>query len=105
MKTKKGFGESGQSAYRGSEHGPSLRERVRLGEGGRFVIPAIMREQMGVGPGDALLLRVDEDGELHVIGRQQAIRRIQREAARLKKPGESIVDEFIAEKRAEAARE
>ena len=49
--------------------------------------------------------RLDEDGELHVIGRQQAIRRIQREAARLKKPGESIVDEFIAEKRAEAARE
>jgi hypothetical protein len=36
---------------------------------------------------------------------RKAIRRIQDELAKLVRPGESIVDELIAERRAEAARE
>jgi len=98
-----GLKESGRAGY---DAGPAvLRDKVRLGEAGRFVIPAALREAMGVKPGDMLMLQVNADGELRVIGQTQAVRRIQRYAAQFKKPGESIVDEFIAEKRIEAERE
>ena len=93
-----GMEEKGQASYGAPEYVPF--ERVKLGEAGRLVIPAALRQQMGIKPGDELLLRVDEDGELKVIGRMQAIRRFQEYAQQFKKPGESVVDEFIAEKRA-----
>jgi AbrB family looped-hinge helix DNA binding protein len=97
-----GMGEKGQAEYTYREYKPF--ERVKLGEAGRLVIPAALRREMGVEPGDDLLLQV-EAGELRVIGRLQAIRRAQAEAQQLKKPGESVVDELIAEREAEAARE
>jgi AbrB family looped-hinge helix DNA binding protein len=70
-----------------------------LREGGRVVIPAAMREALGVGPGDELLARV-ANGELRLTTRAAAIRRIQERLAKYKKPGESVVDEFLAERRA-----
>jgi AbrB family looped-hinge helix DNA binding protein len=97
-----GMGEKGQAEYSHREYKPY--EHVKLADAGRLVIPAALRREMGVEPGDDLLLRV-EDGELRVIGKMQAIRRIQARAQQLKKPGESVVDEFIAEREAEAARE
>ena len=98
-----GMEEKGQATYASPEYVPF--ERVKLGEAGRLVIPAALRQQMGIRPGDELLLRVGEDGELKVIGRMQAIRRIQAYAQQFKKPGESVVDELIAEREAEARRE
>ena len=98
-----GMSEKGQAQYSHREYKPY--EHVKLADAGRLVIPAALRREMGVEPGDDLLLRVDEDGELTVIGRMQAIKRIQARAQQFKKPGESVVDEFIAEREAEAARE
>lgn len=102
-KKAKGFGETPQSAYEAGT-GPfrasvlPKRERVKLGDGGRFVIPAAMREAMGVKPGDNLVMHV-EDGELRVRGWREVMRRIQEEARKFKKPGESVVDEFLRERR------
>jgi hypothetical protein len=45
------------------------------------------------------------DGELRIVSRLQGIRRAQAIAAQYKQPGHSVVDEFITEKRDEAARE
>lgn len=92
-----GMEEKGQAEYSAPVYKPF--EKVKLGDAGRLVIPAVLRREMGVEPGDDLLLRV-EDGELKVIGRMQAIRRIQAHAQQFKKPGESVVDEFLAERRA-----
>lgn len=75
------------------------RERTKLGDGGRFVIPAGMRADMGVKPGDDLIMYV-EDGELRVRSWRDAIRRVQEKASRLKKPGESVVDDFLQGRRA-----
>jgi AbrB family looped-hinge helix DNA binding protein len=97
-----GTGEKWQAEYSHRDYKPY--EHVKLADAGRLVIPAALRREMGVEPGDDLLLRV-EDGELRVIGRMQAIRRIQARAQQFKKPGESVVDEFIAEREAEAAKE
>jgi AbrB family looped-hinge helix DNA binding protein len=103
MKPKmSGMGEKAPAEYSHREYRPY--EHLKLGEAGRLVIPAALRREMGVEPGDDLLLRVEE-GELRIIGRMQAIRRFQARAQQFKKPGESVVDEFIAEREAEAARE
>ena len=82
---------------------PAKRERVKLGEGGRFVIPAAMREEMGVKPGEDLILHV-ENGELRVRSWLQNLRRVQAELSALKKPDESVVDEFLKERREEQLR-
>lgn len=98
-----GFGETPQTDYqtRGdlALRPMAKREKVKLGEAGRFVIPAAMREAMGVKPGDTLVMHV-EDGELKVIGWREAIARVQREAQKYKKPGESVVDDFLRDRRA-----
>lgn len=97
-----GFSESTQAHYAAMREElmkmPPKRERVRLGEGGRFVIPSFMREEMGVKPGETLICHV-VDGELRVRSYEDNLRRIQQEVSRLKKPGESVVDEFLAERR------
>jgi len=100
-----GFAENPQRAYQSEKAEVSSsgmiprRERTKLGEGGRFVIPAGMRADMGVKPGDDLIMYV-EDGELRVRSWRDAIRRVQEKASRLKKPGESVVDDFLKGRRA-----
>lgn len=98
-----GFSEAEQARYaaRRAElmRMPAKRERVKLGEGGRFVIPAAMREAMGVKPGEELICHV-EDGELRVRSYADNLRRIQEYVSQFKEPGESVVDEFLAERRA-----
>lgn len=98
-----GFAEADQARYAARRAElyklPAKRERVKLGEAGRFVIPAAMREAMGVKPGEELICHV-EDGELRVRSYAHNLRRIQEKYSQLKKPGESVVDEFLAERRA-----
>ena len=105
---KDGFGEGPQADYNADTRESLLKkparfERVKLGEGGRFVIPASMREQMSVKPGDDLILHV-EDGELRVRSWLQNLKRLQAELSALKKPGESVIDEFLQERREEQRR-
>jgi AbrB family looped-hinge helix DNA binding protein len=40
-------------------------QRVRIIEGGKLVIPALMRRELGIATGDTVLVDV-EDGELRV---------------------------------------
>lgn len=101
---KSGFAEQSQTSYSAELREQLLRrppryEKLKLGNGGRIVIPAAMREQMGVKPGDTLIVHV-EDGELRVLSYRENLRRIQKDLQRYKKPGESVVDEFLAERRA-----
>ena len=82
----------------------SARVWTKLGEGGRVVIPAEIRRLLGVKEGDRILLLV-EDGELHVITVSQGIKRAQELARPYIRPGVSMADDLIAERRAEVARE
>lgn len=74
-----------------------------IGEGGRLIIPAEMRRAMGIKPGDTISLRLEE-GALKVVSAKQALDTIRKLAKSLKKPGESIVDEFISDRRKEEQR-
>jgi AbrB family looped-hinge helix DNA binding protein len=78
--------------------------RLRLNENGRVVIPAAFRRALGIKPGDEVILRVD-DGELRISTLRSRLERAQRHVRKYVKPGVSLVDELIAERRQEAKRE
>lgn len=76
----------------------------RINENGRILIPASLRRQMGVGPGDSVIMEV-VGGVLHVESYRARIRRIQEEFRQYAKPGVLASDELIAERRQESRRE
>lgn len=78
--------------------------RLKVGADGRVLIPAELRKAAGIAPGSTVDAEV-VDGELRLIPFAEKLRRVQALLAPLKRPGESIVDELIAERRAEAARD
>jgi AbrB family looped-hinge helix DNA binding protein len=77
---------------------------TRLGDDGRAVIPAQVRRELNLKPGDALVIESDAQG-WHLRSINQVIQEVQASFAPYRKPGGSVVDELIAERRAEAARE
>jgi len=82
----------------------SARAKTCLSVNGRIVIPATIRKQLGIRPGDPVLMEV-EDGVLRIESYPTRIARTQQELARLIPAGVSLADELIAERRAEARRE
>ena len=78
--------------------------RARINDNGRVVIPANFRKALGINAGDEVVLRLEDD-ELRITTLRQRIARAQRHARKYIKPGVSIVDEFLAERREEAKRE
>jgi len=77
----------------------------KVNENGRIVIPAALREKMGVKPGDSVLMEVEE-GVLRVESHRARIRRIQEEFKRFAPTDGTLVsDQLIAERREEARRE
>lgn len=78
--------------------------RTKIAEGGRLVIPAEHRRQLGLEIGDEVIVRV-EGGELRILTRAEAVKRAQEKVRRHIKGSRSLVDELSAERRAEAGRE
>ena len=77
--------------------------RVRVSQNGRVVIPASFRRTLGIKVGDEVLLRIRDD-ELRITTQQRRIQRAQHRARRYLRPGASLVDELLAERR-EAAKD
>jgi len=77
---------------------------AKVNENGRILIPVAIREQMGVKPGDSVVLTL-EGGVLRVESHRSIIRKIQEEFKQYRKPGVLASDELIAERREEARRE
>lgn len=69
-----------------------------------MVIPAEMRRTLKIDPGETLMAHVE--GERLVLERrEQILERLRRELRGSTPEGSSMVDELIAERRAEARRE
>ncbi len=77
---------------------------MRVSENGGIVIPASFRKALGIRSGDEVVLRIQE-GELRMTTQQRRIERAQTRARRYLKPGTSLVDELIAERRQAASNE
>jgi AbrB family looped-hinge helix DNA binding protein len=75
---------------------------MRVNENGRVVIPASFRKRLGIRVGDEVVLQIQDD-ELRITTLKRNIERAPRLVRKHVKPGTSLVDELIAERR-EAAR-
>jgi len=76
--------------------------RVRVSKNGEIRIPAALRKAMGIFAGEEVVVRF-EDNELHISSLKGRIARAQRLVRRYVKPGDSLVDELIAERRGAAS--
>ena len=77
---------------------------MRVNENGRVVIPASFRKALGIQPGDEIVLRVEDD-ELRITTLRNRIRQAQTLVRPYLKPGQSMADELIAERREAAKNE
>ena len=77
-----------------------------LSQGGRVVVPKSYRAKLGIKEGDEVIW-IEVDGQIVLTSRLMQIQRAQRffDALLADYKGNSLVDELIAERRAEAARE
>jgi len=78
--------------------------RVRIGEKGRLVIPAVIRKELGIKPGDQVEMRVEDD-ELRMSTRRARIRQAQERVRQCIPQGVSLAEELSAERREAARRE
>ena len=76
--------------------------RIRVNENGRVVIPVYFRKAVGINPGDEVVLRIEDD-ELRITTLKARLKWAQQLVRKHVKPGTSLADELIAERR-EAAR-
>lgn len=77
---------------------------MKMSEGGRVVIPAEIRKTLGINDGDIVLWEL-VDGEARLTTKRERMRRAQALVREYVPEGVSLVDELVAERRAEAERE
>jgi len=78
--------------------------RMRVNENGRVVIPASYRKALGINVGDEVVLRIEDD-ELRIMSLKRRLEQAQRRIRRYIKPGRSLAEELIVERREAAKRE
>ena len=78
--------------------------KTKLGKGGRVVIPVEYRRELGVEPGDEIILHLDEEG-LRLYTPAQAVARAQALVRRYVAEGRNLSEELISERREESTRE
>ncbi len=77
---------------------------LKMSDGGRVVIPVAVRKALGLKDGETVIWELG-DGEARVYSRKEQLRRAQAMVRRYVPENVSLVDELIAERRAEAARD
>lgn len=81
-----------------------MTETVVLGESGRIVLPAAIRKEFGLEAGERLTVTSDA-GAIRILSRKMALESLRAGIIKQRGSLDGILDEFLAEKREEAARE
>ena len=92
MTDRKGFAENAPA------FDAPLSVQAVLQPDGRLLIPAAVRDAAGIARGEKVMLRV-RDGRIEVTSIRSEWKKLNGMFAHLKKPGESVVEEFLAERR------
>jgi AbrB family looped-hinge helix DNA binding protein len=79
-------------------------ETVVLGESGRIVLPAAIRKELGLKAGDRLTVSSDA-GAIRILSRKMALESIRADIIKQRGSLAGLLDEFLAERHEEAARE
>ena len=74
----------------------------KMVEGGRLIVPAAIRKEMGLEKGGVVVMELHGD-ELRVRPARSALKRLREALRGTVAEGVSVVDELIAERRREAA--
>ena len=77
---------------------------VTVGENGRMNLPADVRRALGLKGAGKIIIEADENGA-YITTFEQRLRKIRARIQPYFTPGVSIVDELIAERRAENAKD
>lgn len=79
--------------------------RAKVIAGGKIVIPAQLRREMGIKDGDSLVVARDSAGGLSVRTFDQVVRDVQAQVSAMTKIGQmqGAVEELLADRRADAA--
>ncbi len=72
--------------------------RLRVNENGRIVLPVAFRRALDIRPGDQVLARLEGD-EVRITTLRHRLERAQQHVRQFVKPGVSLADERIAERR------
>jgi AbrB family looped-hinge helix DNA binding protein len=78
--------------------------KTKIGPGGRLVIPAAQRRELGLEVGDQVVMRV-EDNELRISSLDQRIERVQALVRKYNRKGEMLSESLIRDRRAETERD
>lgn len=104
----RGFGEKSQLPFHAGEPtGPKPANppsaRIKVGPGGRIVIPAAMRERLGVKDGDVVIASMHGE-ELRLTSMAVSLERARKMIREVIPPGVRLSDELIEDRRREVAR-
>ena len=80
------------------------RTPVKIGEGGRIVIPSEYRKALGIDVGDELILHM-ENGKMLLMTRLQAIEFVQEQMSKYSTGGRILSEELINERKEEGQNE
>ncbi|MBV9242364.1 MAG: AbrB/MazE/SpoVT family DNA-binding domain-containing protein [Acidobacteria bacterium] len=78
---------------------------TKMTQGGRVVIPAEARKRLGMHVGETLRWEITDDDELKISSRERDLRRAQELFRKYVPEGTPVVDDFLADRRKEAADE
>ncbi|MGD0294455.1 MAG: AbrB/MazE/SpoVT family DNA-binding domain-containing protein [Terracidiphilus sp.] len=81
-----------------------MTETVVLGESGRIVLPAAIRREFGLEAGERLTV-ISDGGEIRILSRKMALESIRADIIKQRGSLKGLLDEFLAERHEEAARE
>ena len=76
---------------------------IPIQENGRMILPMELRKSLGLEKGDRVLIEAEGETITLTTARQRR-KKAQEIAARYATPGEAVVDDFLSEKRKDAAR-
>ena len=99
------YDSRGTTVHGAAPAGPSLTQRVRIDRAGRVVVPAGIRKALDIHDGQDLTISLD-DGFIRLQTIDAALERVWAVAKRRRRrKSAGVVDEFIAARRAEAAKD